>query len=177
MNDADSPNPTTTATTTTTTPPPIGSRAEFVAALQWGFAQAIAGGARRIVCIDADFAEGPLDAPALHAALTGWLRQPQRRLVLLAADFAELPRRQPRFVAWRALWSHAIEAWSPAEGERVDLPTLLLDDRAVSVQLHDAVHWRGRAELDARSVQRWRDPLDALLQRSQPAFPVNSLGL
>ena len=161
----------------TNTPPPITSRAEFVAALRWGFTQAIGGGARRIVCVDADFAEWPLDDPALHAALTAWLRQPQRRLVLLAADYAAVPRRQPRFVAWRALWAHAIEAWSPAEGDAMDLPTLLVDDRAVSVQLHDAVHWRGRAELDSRSARLKRDEVDALLQRSQPAFPVNSLGL
>jgi hypothetical protein len=97
--------------------------------------------------------------------------------VLLAADFAEVPRRQPRFVAWRALWAHAIEAWSPAEGDAADLPTRLVDDRAVSVQLHDAVHWRGRAELDVRSARLLRDEIDALLQRSQPAFPVNCLGL
>lgn len=158
-------------------PPTITSRAEFVAALHWGFAQAMVGGARRIVCVDTDFAEWPLDDAALQARLTNWLRLPQRRLVLLAADFSGVPRRQPRFVAWRASWVHAIEAWSPEEGDAQDLPTLLVDDREVSVQLHDAVHWRGRAEVDARNARVWRDTLDALLQRSQPAFPVNSLGL
>jgi hypothetical protein len=97
--------------------------------------------------------------------------------VLLAADFAEVPRRQPRFVAWRALWAHAIEAWSPAEGDAADLPRLLVDDRAVSVQLLDAVHWRGRAERDVRGARLLREEADALLQRSTPAFPVNCLGL
>jgi hypothetical protein len=161
----------------TSGPPPITSRAEFSAALRWGFEQAIAGGARRIACVDASFAEWPLDDPALHAELAAWLRLPQRRLVLLAADYAAVPRRHPRFVAWRALWAHAIEAWSPPEGDAMDLPTLLVDDRAVSVQLHDAVHWRGRAALDARGARLKLDEIDALLQRSQPAFPVNSLGL
>lgn len=162
---------------TATPPPPITSRSEFVAALLWGFEQAIAGGARRIVCVDPDFANWPLDAPALHAQLTGWLRLPQRRLVLLAARYDAVPRLHPRFVAWRAPWAHTIEAWAPQDGEAPELPTLLLDDRQLSVQLHDAVHWRGRAELDARQARLRRDEVDALLQRSEAAFPVNSLGL
>jgi hypothetical protein len=157
--------------------PPITTRGEFVAALGWGFEQAIARGARRISCVDRDFADWPLDDVALHARLTTWLRLPQRRLVLLAAQYTEIPRRHPRFVTWRSLWSHSIEAWSPQEGSAVELPTLLVDDGALSVHLIDPVHWRGRAELDPRGARLWRDQLDALLQRSEPAFAVNQLGL
>jgi hypothetical protein len=159
------------------TVPPIGSRSEFAAAIRWGFEQAIARGARRMVCADRDFADWPLDDAPLQAALGAWLRLPQRRLVLLASSYDEVPRRQPRFVAWRASWSHAIEAWSPQEGSADDVPTLLVDDGAVSVHLLDNVHWRGRAELDPGSARLWRDRLDALLQRSEPAFAVNPLGL
>lgn len=158
-------------------PPKIDSRIAFAAALRWGFDTAFARDARRIVCVDRDFAEWPLDEPALLDALAAWLRRPKRRLVLLADHFDEMPRRHARFVRWRADWAHAIDAFAPPADDRADLPTLLVDDGPVSVQLLDAVHWRGRCELDARHAQLWRENLDALLQRSEPAFPVSQLGL
>lgn len=157
--------------------PPIGSRAEFTAALHWGFTEAFAAGARRIVCVDASFVDWPLDDSALLESLTAWLKLPQRRLVLLAADYGEVPRRHPRFVRWRRDWAHAIEAWAPPEGDAVTLPTLLLDDNAITVQLIDAEHWRGRAARDARAARLWRESIDAILQRSEASFPVYGLGL
>jgi hypothetical protein len=159
------------------TAPVIDSHAAFVAALRWGFGQAVADGARRIVCVDPDFAEWPFDEGGLQAVLTPWLKQPGRRLVLLAHRYDELPRRQPRFVAWRRLWAHAVEAWSPQEGDAVELPTLLFDDQRVAVHLIDRVHWRGRAEIDARAVRLWCERVDAVLQRSEPSFAANALGL
>jgi hypothetical protein len=155
--------------------PALGSRAGFTAALVWGFAEAIAGGARRIVCVDADFADWPFDDAALHGRLSVWLRGGQRRLVLLASSFDEMRRRHPRFVQWRRDWSHAVEAWSPPEGD--SLPTVLFDDRATSVEIFDREHWRGRASSDARAARLWRERIDAVLQRSEASFPVNSLGL
>lgn len=157
--------------------PAITSRSEFQAALRWGFETAIATNARRLIAVDTSFNDWPLDDPALHSQLTAWLRLPQRRLLLLAARYDELPRRHPRFVAWRALWAHAIEARAPAEDEAADLPSLLVDDGTTSVHLHDPLHWRGRAAVDARSAHQWRERIDVLLQRSEAAFPVNALGL
>jgi hypothetical protein len=162
---------------TDTLPPKIDSRAAFAAAVRWGFDAAAARSARRIVCVDRDFAEWPLDEPALLDTLTAWLRLPKRRLVLLADRYDEMPRRHARFVRWRADWAHAIDAFSPPTDDGADLPTLLVDDGPISVQLLDAVHWRGRCELDARHAQLWRESLDAVLQRSDPAFPVSHLGL
>lgn len=159
------------------TPPKIDSRAAFAAAVRWGFDTAVARGARRIVCVDRDFAEWPLDEPALLDRLTAWLRLPKRRLVLLADRYDEMPRRHARFVRWRADWAHAIDAFSPPAEDAADLPTLLVDDGPVSVQLLDAVHWRGRCEVDPRHAQLWRENVDAVLQRSEPAFPVSHLGL
>ncbi|HZF81685.1 MAG TPA: hypothetical protein VEZ89_18050, partial [Rubrivivax sp.] len=68
-------------------PPTIDSRAAFLAAVQWGFRSAVAQRARRIVCVDADFALWPLDDPSLLQTLTEWLRTPQRRLMLLARTY------------------------------------------------------------------------------------------
>jgi hypothetical protein len=158
-------------------PPQIASRLEFSQAVHWAVHASTQRRARRIVWVDADFADWPLDDAALHETLSAWLRLPQRRLVLLAARYDEVPRRHPRFTAWRRLWSHAVEAWSPAEGEARDLPTLALDDGAVVVHLVDSVHWRGRASLDERAARVWRDQIDAVLQRSEPAFAPSALGL
>ena len=158
-------------------PPVIDSRASFKAALRWGFDAAIAQDARRIVCADADFAEWPWDDPELLDALANWFRRPQRRLVLLAGSYDEVPRRHPRFNAWRAAWAHAMDAWQPPVDLKLELPTLLSCDRAASVHLVDARHWRGRCSNDERQARRWCDEIDACLQHSERAFPVNTLGL
>lgn len=171
-----------TATTATTEPGPpapplITSRADFTAALRWGFDAAIAADARHILCVDRDFEHWPLDESGLHATLTTWLRRPQRRLSLLAASFDEVPRRHPRFVVWRRAWAHVITTMAAPEEFADSLPTLLVDDGAVLVQLFDAQHWRGRAERDARTAHLRRDELDVILQRSSASFPANTLGL
>lgn len=158
-------------------PPRIDSRAGFVAALHWGFGAAWARRARRIVCCDADFAYWPLDDAALLQGLTTWLRLPQRQLVLLAGSYDDLPRRAPRFNAWRAHWMHAIEAYVAPEELAPQLPRLLLADTLLSVQLFDAVHWRGRAGADEGRAHALAGECDAVLQRSERAFPLNTLGL
>ena len=157
--------------------PAIDSPASFAAAVHWGVAQAVARGARRIVFVDRDFAAWPLDEPSLIDALGAWLRRPQRELVLLGATFDEVPRRHPRFLSWRRYWQHVVPAWQAPEEARAGLPTLLLDDGPVLVQLLDGVHWRGRAGLDAQAAHLQREEVDALLQRSAPGLAVNWLGL
>lgn len=157
--------------------PRIDSRAGFTAALRWAFERSMARQARRIVCTDPSFNDWPLDDAALLARLTAWLRMPQRKLVLLAPQFDDLARRHARFIAWRVDWVHAVEAWSPPEEDRVEMPTLLVDDDSTSLELIDAVHWKGRVDLDSRNARLLRERVDALLQRSEPALPVNRLGL
>ena len=157
--------------------PLIDSRASFGDALRWGFDSAIANGARCITCADPNFEAWPLDDAALLQRLTDWLRLPQRRLVLLAASYDTVRQRLPRFTAWRRDWAHAIQAWQPPQEIALDLPTLLLDDRSVSVHLVDALHWRGKAAVDARSRLLWQEKIDVVLQRSETAFAVTTLGL
>lgn len=160
-----------------TAPPTVASRAGFVDAVVWGFRTAIEQRARRIVCVDGDFASWPLDDPRLLQDLTAWLRTPQRRLLLLARSYDDVPRCCPRFTAWRSNWSHAIEAWVAPPELATDLPTLLLADKLLGVHLIDAVHWRGQASTDVRSVSRWTQDIDVVLQRSERGFPVITLGL
>lgn len=157
--------------------PRLDSRAAFADAVRWMVADATSRGVRRITCVDPDFAEWPLDDATVLRQLTDWFKRPQRQLVLLAAHYDAMPRRHPRFVAWRADWAHTMASWAPPEGERVDLPSAMFDDEQTSLELFDPVRWRGQVQRDARATHELRERIDALLQRSVPAFPVNSLGL
>lgn len=157
--------------------PRIDSRTAWCQAVLWGFETAIARGARCITCIDADFAEWPLDDVALLQRLTAWLRLPQRRLQWLAAGYETMARQHPRLVAWRADWVHASPGWQVSEDLVAGLPSLLLDDTGLSLHLVDAVHWRGRAALDRRSATLWQERLDAWMQRAEPSFAAKTLGI
>jgi hypothetical protein len=157
--------------------PKIESHTSFLAALGWGFHNAIAQGARRIVCVDGDFALWPLDDASLHQALAAWLRLPQRQLTFLARDYGLVPQRFARFMTWRRDWAHAIQYLQAPQELAADLPNALVSDGKVSVQLMDAEHWRGRAQLDSRSAHLLRERIDVVLQRSELTFAVNTLGL
>jgi hypothetical protein len=158
-------------------PPRIDSRESFEQAVLWGFETAIAEGTRSILCVDPSFEAWPLDDPALLERLTAWLRLPQRRLQLLAASYDEFPRQLPRFTEWRRHWAHAVQPAQCPQEFAAGLPSVLLDERRISVQLIDSVHWRGRADRDARSRLLWQERIDVVLQRSEPAFAITTLGL
>ena len=155
----------------------IDSRSGFVDAVHEALDRAMAQRARRMLWADSDFADWPLDDPALLQRLTDWLRLPQRHLVLLASDYELLRRRHARFVACYRIWSHAIAAFSPAEDDVAELPCLLLADRTVLVRLLDKVHWRGWTSTEPASLRLAREQTDALLQRSERAFAATTLGL
>jgi hypothetical protein len=159
--------------------PSIASRRGFAEAIRWGFERAMREGSasRRIVCVDRDFAEWPLDAPELLAGLTAWLKGGQRQLVLLAASYDEVPRRHARFVAWRRSFTHAVFPYAAPDDVAATLPALLLDDEGTLVRLIDPVHWRGQVSVDLRSALPWREQIDALVQRAEAAFPAQTLGL
>ena len=166
-----------TADAPSASPPSITTRAEFQAAICWGVEQAAARGARRLLWLDADYRDWPLDDARLLAALGDWLHRPQRRLVMLARDWSQMRVRHARFCAWRGLWSHAVDTRTPPDDELAVVPTLLLDDSQVLVHLTDPIHWRGRCGLDPRETSLLYAEFDALAQRSEPDFPVTQLGL
>jgi hypothetical protein len=157
-------------------PRAIDSRSAFAAALQQAGANALAHRARRMVWVDTDFADWPLDDPAWLQCLTDWLRLPQRHLQLLAVDCEGL-RRRARFMACYRLWSHAISAHAPAQDDVATVPCVMLAEGVVLVQLLDKLHWRGWTSSEPAMLQNWQGHADALLQRSVPALPVTTLGL
>jgi len=155
----------------------IGTRSEFVAAVRQALELALAQRARRMLWVDIDFASWPLDDAALLQRLVDWLRLPQRQLLLLATDYEDLRRRHARFTALYGLWSHAVTARAPAQDEAASLPSLMLAQGTAAVHLMDEEHWRGWISTDPVTLRRWQERVDALLQRSEAAFPVTTLGL
>jgi hypothetical protein len=158
-------------------PPAIDSLAGWQAALRWGFGNAQAQGARTITCVDPSFENWPLDDPGVLQGLVAFLRLPGRRLVLLAASYGAVPRQLPRFATWRREWSHAMQTLLVPDEFAAELPSVLIDDRQTSVRLIDPVHWHGRAQVDGRARWLLQEQVDVVLQRSEPGFPVTTLGL
>lgn len=153
------------------------TRDGFVAAVHQAMALAAARQARRMIWVDADFADWPIDDAGLVQALGDWLRLPQRRLQLLAVDPEALRRRCPRFMSLYRLWSHAIEVFAPAADDVPGWPCLLLVEGTVLVRVQDTQRWRGTCTTDAVAMHACREGVDALRQRSQAALPVTTLGL
>jgi hypothetical protein len=148
-----------------------GFRSTFAALLQ----QAAEEGARHIIWVDHDFERWPLNDEGLLEALTGFARQPGRQLQLLACRYDILSRDCPRFVTWRRIWGHAVDARVPEDG--VVLPSQVLVDRRKALRIDDRAAWRGVLIDQAPEVHRLRQSCDALLQRADPGFAQTTLGL
>lgn len=155
----------------------IDGRASFAAAVQATLAAAIARDARVLLWVDEDFGSWPLDDAALLETLGAWLRRPQRQLRLLARDYDALARAHPRFARWRVDWTHAIDARRPDPAMRAPLPTLILDDGPVLLQLAQRDPPRGLAARDAQAAWQARDELSAVWERAEAAWPLRPLGL
>lgn len=151
------------------------TRTEFVDLLREQLIQALKSGAPEIVLADHDFRDWPLNERALIDALTLWTR-PHHRLHVVALDFNDLRQRHPRFVQWRRTYDHLVQAAAPQNVKDSDFPAMLLTPHAV-VEVLDRPSWRARASTDPVDLERCRDLLDALLQRSVPAFAATTLGL
>jgi hypothetical protein len=153
----------------------IDGRSDFVRAVQASLEHALQARERELCFVDIDFETWPLDDPLVLDTLNAWARWPQRRLLLVACDYDAMPRRFARFTAWRRSFAHVVEA-HVTEIEPSQVPTLLLAGTA-SLMLADRVRWRGHALSSDKEVADWREVVDVLLQRSEPGFGANTLGL
>lgn len=154
---------------------PIDGRSAFTQALQQALEHAVRSRERELCFVDPDFETWPLDDAQVIAALTAWARQPLRRLLMVAGSFDEVRRRCARFTEWRGTWAHVVEA-HVTEVEPSQIPTLLLAGPA-SLMLADRLRWRGHTLSSDKEVADWREVVDVLLQRSEPGFGANTLGL
>lgn len=131
---------------------------------------------RELLLVDADFADWPFDEPAVIEALTRWVRLAGRRMVWIGDDFEAVDQRFARLAAWRRDFAHAVEAFAPVDGERIDWPCWLLAERC-AVVLVDRGRWRGRNVTALAELRAMREACDAFLQRCEPAWPGTVLGL
>jgi len=131
---------------------------------------------RELMLVDADFSPWPLAEPPVLEALTRWIRLPGRRLRLLGSRFDIVEREQSRFAVWRRSFAHVVECYTPTEVETSDLPAVLLAD-ASGLELLDRERFQARRSSERRWLTMQRERIDALLQRSEPAWPVTVLGL
>lgn len=153
----------------------IDGRSEFTDAVRRSLAQAWRQRERELWLVDTDFEIWPLDDADVQTALTAWARLPQRRLMMVGTRFETIPRLFPRFTAWRGTFAHVVEAFT-TEIEPSQVPTLLLAGPS-SLMLADRLRWRGHALGTDKDVADWREVVDVLLQRSEPGFGANTLGL
>jgi hypothetical protein len=156
--------------------PPIASREAFARAVHRALERAADEGVRELCWSDPDFVDWPLNEPALLATLQRWAG-PKRQLLMVAHEFDALARTHARFVAWRRLWAHVIVCRAAPELPRGEVPSLLLGSAGASLQRLDAAHGRGRWLTTEDELRTWREVIDAVLQRSEDAFPAHTLGL
>ncbi len=154
----------------------ITSRNEFHEALRSAFAAAADAGCREIWICDDDFADWPLGERAVVEQLTRWAES-HRSFTVIARNFDAIARRHARWVEWRRTWSHVVHCRANNELEAGQMPTMLLAPGAVSVRLLDTVHYRGSVSREPADAVVWREAIDAILQRSEEAFPATMLGL
>lgn len=157
-------------------PQALNGRADFDAAVRALILALPESDGREAWLVDADLCEWPLGEPEVLDALTRWLRRPGRRLNLLALQFENLAKRQPRFASWRANFAHALESRTPQELQADDMPCLLLAPPSL-LRLHDRIHWRGLVGQERADLQRGREQIAAISQRSSLSWPVWHLGL
>jgi hypothetical protein len=154
----------------------ITSRVEFLDALLSAFAEAAGAGSREIWLCDEDFGDWPLGERVVIEQLTQWATS-TRKLLLVARTFDEVARRHPRWVAWRRNWSHIVSCRTNSELGTGEFPTLFVASSTVTVRLSDNVHHRGRLSHEKAEELRCKELLDAVLQRSEEAFPATTTGL
>lgn len=153
-------------------------RREFDAALREALGRiAEASEAREIFLCDPDFADWPLGERSVVSLFDAWALS-HRRLVVIACGFDDLARRHPRWVAWRQRWSHVVDCRLLGDVEASACPSLLHAPKVCTLRRLDVHRHRGvYSEGDEPVDRAVRAQFDALLQRSEPGFPVTTLGL
>ena len=154
----------------------IDSRSGFHQALRAAFAHLAARPCLQVWLCDIDFADWPLNEPAVIDDLVRWA-QPHRKMVVLAQSFDDLVRRHPRWVAWRRQWAHAVECRLVEPVEQGRMPLLLTAQGGLTVKLVDAQRYRGSWSREPADGRLALEMIDAISQRSQDAFPATTLGL
>lgn len=154
----------------------ITSRNDFQEAVRQAFKRAADQGCREIFISDTDFAHWPLGERAVIEDLTRWAYA-HRKLTVLAQHYDEFPRRHARWAEWRRQWAHVVECRALVDIEPGEIPGLFIAPGVVTLRLLDPVRFRASVSHEEADAIRARDALEAVLQRSEEAFPATTLGL
>jgi len=154
---------------------PFDGRPAFDAALRAALDAAAREGWREIVFSDPDFADWPLGERTSIAALQAWAAS-GRSLVLLAEGFGVFDRTHARFVEWRRLWGHIVEARACSGSGAPTVPSGVWTP-TWSLHRIDPARSRGVCSHQADSRRALRECLDECLRQARPAFASSTLGL
>ncbi len=138
-------------------------------------AAAAAEGCQEMFWCDPNFADWPLGERAVVEHLNAWVRS-GRRLRLLASDYRLLQAGQARFVSWRSLWSHRVEARATGRGPGGVIPSAMWTP-GWSFERIDVEHNISLATLDRTARMQLLDRLEARWRVAAPSFSVTTLGL
>jgi hypothetical protein len=154
----------------------IESQREFEEALRQAFLMIANDGCREVLISDADFANWPLGDRTLVDMLSRWA-MPHRKMTVLARHYDEVTRRHAHWVQWRRQWAHIVDCRVVDDFDVKEVPTLLLAPGLVVVRLVPGDTVRGSISTDLGDIERAREGIDAITQRSQEGFPATTLGL
>ena len=130
---------------------------------------------REIVLADPDFIDWPLGERATVEALQAWSAA-GRNIVLLAQHFDVFSREHARFVHWRRMWSHIVDARACRGPGLPPVPSAIW---TTGWFLHriDLEHGRGTCGRAPEGRRALRERIDECLRHARPAFPASTLGL
>jgi hypothetical protein len=154
----------------------IESQREFEDALHQAFSMIAKEGCREVLISDTDFANWPLSEREVVDKLSQWSMS-HRKMTVLALNYDEVTRLHARWVQWRRQWAHMVDCRVVDEFDAKEVPTLLLAPGLVVVRLVPGDTLRGSISTDLGDIERAREMVDAITQRSQEGFPASTLGL
>lgn len=154
----------------------IESMTEFQEALRDAFAVLAHADCREVWISDPTFTEWPLGERAVVESLSAWALS-HRKLTVLALNYDDVPRSHPRWTQWRRQWAHVVDCRVADDFDAGDVPTVLLIPGVLVVSLASGDTVRGSVSTDLGDIERARETIDAMAQRSHPGFPATTLGL
>jgi hypothetical protein len=153
----------------------FAGRDAFRQVIRDALASAAREGWREIVLADASFEDWPLGERAVALALQDWSRS-GRKCTLLARRWDSVIRMHARFVTWRKIWSHIIDARACPSADPGDLPSAIWTP-SWAMERRDLERCTGYCGSEADRRVSLRESIDGWLVRSSPSFPAVTLGL
>jgi hypothetical protein len=154
---------------------PFQGRGAFQQLVRDALAAAAREGWREIILCDPDFEDWPLYERATVQSLQDW-SQAGRKCILLARRWDGVIRRHARFVTWRGMWSHIIDARGCPSADPLELPSAVWTP-AWAMERRDLERCQGYSGAEPQRRLVLREKLSEWLSKSTPAFPATTLGL